>query len=348
MPRQLRHHVAGGWYHITTRGLGRRAIFESERDREHFIELLAGMVERYRIILHAYVLMDNHYHLLVESPEGNVSRAMQWLNTSYGTWFNVSRNRSGPVFQNRFKSIPVDNEGSWAFYCSMYIHLNPVRIKGLGLGKLERSREKSGMLPEDPDAELVLKRLECLRTHRWSSYPAYGGYVEKPAWLYCEELWWRGNEEGIDPRKEYRDWIEGYLRQGIEEPKLSSLSSAVVIGSAAFVSKVRKEVLKLKGVDTNEREWKRLLPFTDVISAVEKLKGEAWDDFVDRHGDWARDLALYAGRERCGLSLTELGEFVNCRNQSVAQSNMRIRKRLKQDQELKQNYEKLLNILEES
>ena len=76
MPRQLRHHVAGGWYHITTRGLGRRAIFESARDREHFIELLAGMVERYRIILHAYVLMDNHYHLLVESPEGNVSRAM--------------------------------------------------------------------------------------------------------------------------------------------------------------------------------------------------------------------------------------------------------------------------------
>ncbi|MFO7937561.1 MAG: transposase [Kiritimatiellia bacterium] len=85
MPRQLRHHVAGGWYHITTRGLGRRAIFESERDREHFIELLAGMVERYSIILHAYVLMGNHYHLLVESQEGNVSRAMQWLNTSYGT-----------------------------------------------------------------------------------------------------------------------------------------------------------------------------------------------------------------------------------------------------------------------
>ena len=106
--------------------------------------------------------------------------------------------------------------------------------------------------------------------------------------------------------------------------------------------------IKISTDKTNAREWERLLPFTDVISAVEKLKGEAWDDFVDRHGDWARDLALYAGRERCGLSLTELGEFVNCRNQAVAQSNMRIRKRLKQDQELKQNYEKLLNILEES
>jgi hypothetical protein len=94
--------------------------------------------------------------------------------------------------------------------------------------------------------------------------------------------------------------------------------------------------------------WRRLLPFTDVISAMEKLKEEPWDDFVDRHGDWGRDLALYAGRERCGLSLTELGEFVNRKNQAVAQSNMRTRKLLKQDQELKQNYESLLDILEES
>ena len=108
MPRQLRHHVPGGWYHLTARGIGRRAIFEADRDREHFLELLGGMVGRYGVVLHAYVLIENHYHLLVESPEGNVSRAMQWLNTSYGVWFNLRHGRSGALFQSRFKSIPVD------------------------------------------------------------------------------------------------------------------------------------------------------------------------------------------------------------------------------------------------
>ena len=108
MARQLRHHFAGGWYHITTRGMWRKEIFETDRDREHFVELLEEMVERYDVVLHAYVLMDNHYHLLIETPEANASRALQWLNLSYAAWFNAKHERSGPVFQARFKSIPVD------------------------------------------------------------------------------------------------------------------------------------------------------------------------------------------------------------------------------------------------
>jgi putative transposase len=99
MARQLRHHVPGGWYHITTRGLGRRTIFETDRDHEHFLDLLSGMVERYSIIVHAYVLLGNHYHILLESPEGNVSHAMQWLNTSYSVWFNIKHDRAGALFQ---------------------------------------------------------------------------------------------------------------------------------------------------------------------------------------------------------------------------------------------------------
>ena len=77
MARHLRQHVCGGWYHITTRGMGRQAIFQDEHDRAHFLELLAGVVERYGVVLHAYVLMDNHYHLLLETPAGNTSRAVR-------------------------------------------------------------------------------------------------------------------------------------------------------------------------------------------------------------------------------------------------------------------------------
>ena len=106
MARQLRHHYAGGWYHITTRGMGRREIFTDDRDREHFTELVAGVVERYGVILHAYVLMENHYHLLIETPDGNASRALQWLNVSCAAWYNAQHDRTGPLFQQRCGGVP--------------------------------------------------------------------------------------------------------------------------------------------------------------------------------------------------------------------------------------------------
>jgi REP element-mobilizing transposase RayT len=83
MVRPLRIDVAGGWYHLTSRGTDRRTIFDTDREYGHFEELLPEFLERFRLRLHAYVLMSNHYHLLVETAEANVSRAMQWLNVSY-------------------------------------------------------------------------------------------------------------------------------------------------------------------------------------------------------------------------------------------------------------------------
>ena len=103
MARQLRHHYAGGWYHITTRGMGRRAIFGDDRDREHFIELLAGMVGRYGVILHAYALMENHYHLkasmrgrLRESPPRSRSAGRRSLRGCAKGFRNVWAGRRTP------------------------------------------------------------------------------------------------------------------------------------------------------------------------------------------------------------------------------------------------------------
>lgn len=96
----------------------------------------------------------------------------------------------------------------------MYIHLNPVRIKKLGLGKDDRQSEKEGMLPVEPSDEQVLKRVETLRKHRWSSYPAYAGYVEMPRWLQCEELRRRCCDKGEDPKKEYRYESAGCIAGG--------------------------------------------------------------------------------------------------------------------------------------
>ena len=346
MARQLRHHYAGGWYHITTRGMGRREIFTDDRDREHFVELLAGVVERYGVILHAYVLMENHYHLLIETPDGNASRALHWLNVSYAAWFNAKHGRCGPLFQARFKSIPVDGGGSWALTCSVYIHLNPVRVKALGLGKEDRTREKAGFLPKKLTNVQVASRLAKLRGHVWSSYPAYAGYVPRPKWLTCETVWKRAGAEGKEPKAEYRRYLEDYLRQGQEEGAGARLTAAVAIGSAAFIERLRKKIPKRAGGETNARAWRSLLPFAEVVKAVEAVKGEPWETFVDRKGDWGRDLALYVGRMRCGLTLGELGGKAGGMGvQAVSKAVARIKVRMRGDSGLKRKLARVLKAI---
>ena len=145
-PRVVR---AGAWYHVTARGIERRPIFHDDRDRRQFCELLEQMVHRFRIVLHGYVLMANHYHLLLETPVPNLSQAMQWLNVSYTVWFNRRRQRVGHLLQGRFKAIVFDPLES-ALVLSLYVHLNPVRLKQLGQDKAARRAQAIGLSPK-PD-----------------------------------------------------------------------------------------------------------------------------------------------------------------------------------------------------
>ena len=101
MARPLRIEKTGGWYHLTARGNERKPIFRDDADRRHFLALLAEMTARFRVRLHGYVLMENHSHLLLETPEWKLSRAMQWLNVSYRAWFNRRHGRAGHLFQGR-------------------------------------------------------------------------------------------------------------------------------------------------------------------------------------------------------------------------------------------------------
>ena len=312
------------------------------------MKLLSGMVGRYGVILHAYVLMENHYHLLVETPSGNASRALQWLNLSYSMWYKAKRNHAGPLFQARFKSIPVDGEGSWALACSVYVHLNPVRVKALGLGKADRRREKAGFLPKEPSGDQVRARLAKLRRHPWSSYPAYAGYAPRPEWLTCEALWRRaGGKKGRDAKADYRSYLEEYLRQGVAEGELAKITAAVVIGGTAFVERLRKKIPKRAGGETNARAWRRLLPFEAVVKALEAVKGEPWASFAGRQGDWGRDLALHVGRMRCGLTLRELGEQAGGMGvQAVAKACGRMGDKLKRDKGLQRELARVIRGLD--
>src|SRR5687767_9206667 len=92
------------------------------------LELMPEFHDRFRLVLHAYVLMSNHFHLLVETPQPLLPAAMQWLQTSYSMWFNRKHERVGPLFQGRYKAVVVQPE-SWALAVSRYVHLNPIRIR---------------------------------------------------------------------------------------------------------------------------------------------------------------------------------------------------------------------------
>ena len=216
MARPLRIQHKGGWYHVVNRGINRGVIFEDDRDREHFLKLLEAVSSRQGLEVHGFVLMENHYHLILHLPEGNLSRGMQWLNVSYSIWFNRRYGRVGPLFQGRYKSVPVEG-GGWLYQLSQYVHLNPVRVRWLGLDKRGRRLEGLGLKGAASAAE-ANKRLAVLREHRWSSYRFYAGYERAPAWLKTGPILERaGGKDAADRTKRYREGLEGYVRAGYKE-----------------------------------------------------------------------------------------------------------------------------------
>lgn len=126
MPRALREQVAGGIYHLVSRGVRKTAIFTDERDRERFLSLLDSTRARYRWELHAYCLMTNHFHLLATTHDPNVSAGMQYLNGRYCAWFNWQHGYEGHVVERRFWSQLIKTDPQ-LLTAARYIVLNPVR-----------------------------------------------------------------------------------------------------------------------------------------------------------------------------------------------------------------------------
>ena len=179
MARALRIEYSGAFYHITSRGNERKDIFLSGRDREQFLSYLESATVRYGARIHAYCPMSNHYHLLVETPLGNLSRIMKHVNGAYTTYFNVKRKRSGHPLQGRYKAILVDKD-EYALELSRYIHLNPVRA----------------MMVHKPDL------------YEWSSYRAYVGPAAARVWLYREFIHSLFGSDEITAQGSYGRFVE--------------------------------------------------------------------------------------------------------------------------------------------
>jgi len=158
MPRPPRSEYPGAWHHVMNRGACRHDVFKDRWDRRVFLAELAETVDRYQVEVHSYVLLGNHYHLLMRTPESNLGQAMQYLGGRYTQRFNEKHGRDGALFRGRYKALVIESE-RYLLGCSRYIHRNP----------LELGADSPG-------------------DYRWSSYPAYLQDHKPPTWLRIDFL----------------------------------------------------------------------------------------------------------------------------------------------------------------
>jgi len=213
MARPLRIEFAGAVYHVTARGDRRGAIYEDDEDREGFLDVLAEVVERYSWICHAYCLMTNHYHLVLETPQGNLSRGMRQLNGVYTQASNRRHHRVGHLFQGRFKGILVDKD-AYLLELGRYLVLNPVR------------------------AEMV----EAPEQWRWSSYRAMIGKDPVPKWLWVDAILGQFGDSVADARRAFARFVHDRADRSIWE----GLRQQIYLGDKTFVEKMQAKA-KLEG-----------------------------------------------------------------------------------------------------
>jgi len=228
MVRPLRLEYAGAVYHVTSRGNDRQAVFLSDRDRELFLDILDETVGRQGWLCHAYCLMDNHYHLLIETPLGELSKGMMRLNQLYTQKFNRLHGRVGHLFQGRYKRILVEKE-SHLLEVARYIVLNPVRAR----------------IATDPSE------------WKWSSYRATAGRMTAPGYLMTE---WVLGRFGKSIKTAHRGYVK-FVMEGIEKDELmKGVKGGLYLGGEGFIERL-KELLEpsreLDGVPRYQRHADR-------------------------------------------------------------------------------------------
>jgi putative transposase len=212
MSRPLRIEYPGAVYHVTSRGDARRPIFRTDDDRVLFLDVLASIVSRFHWLCHAYCLMNNHYHLVLETPEGNLSRGMRQLNGVYTQRFNRRHRKPGHVFQGRYKAIVVEKE-SYLLELCRYVVLNPVRAAAA----------------ETPEA------------WKWSSYRASAGYADAPDYLTTDWILAHFGKKRKMAQRHYREFVRG----GEKNAKpWEHLTGQVYLGDEPFVLAMKSLVRK--------------------------------------------------------------------------------------------------------
>ena len=325
MARSARWAIANGLYHVMNRGVEKRDIVNDDHDRQEWMRLLNRVAQRCEWRVFAHVLLDNHFHLFLRTPQPNLSEGMHDLQSGYATLFNQRHKRPGHLFQGRFQSILVESE-SHAWVLSRYVHLNPVRAN--------RAR--------DPAA------------YRWSSYRYFLNPHGAPPWLDWRTVFAEFSQKESAARIAYKRFVEA----GIEKPPASPLKDVAdnwLLGSPAFVEQMRREYPDDPGADpgsggskfnsagTAELNFEPPDPWSllnaiaaafDVTTKIIQTPG------YQNHT--AREAAVWLLRELLHQPVTAIGELLGGVGKStISETYRRAAKRRDQDESFRRRLEEI-------
>ena len=318
MGRAWRIEYEGALYHVLSRGNEQKAIYYDDQDRSSFLAALGEMSERFEIDVFAYVLMGNHYHLLIKTHRANLSKSMQWLGLTYTRRFNLRHCRAGHLFQGRFKSLIVQND-AYLMQLSCYIHRNPLRA-----GIVHR-----------------------LADYRWSSYKAYAYGDKASEWLKTKPIFSR--LKGKDKHKAYREKVQHYAK---EEKKLwEDLRHGLIIGSKKFVEKIRSAYLpeKLQKEIPQQRDMAKDIDIEGKLKEAAQILGCDLESYrqmsritkADRNG---RDILVLSIWKTGLLTNEQIGSLFGLTYSSVSHIVKSIGLRIGQDGGLKDRFNQIYSL----
>jgi putative transposase len=295
MPRRQRLDFPGAFFHVTCRGNRKQPIFLSDDDRYYFLSCLREAHEKYAILIHVYCLMENHYHLLLETLRAGLSKAMHLINMKYSNYFNLKHDRCGHLFQSRFKAILVE-AAVYARELASYIHLNPVRA-----GIVKR--------PED---------------YIWSNYRAYVGQASPQGWSSSSFVLGLFGSSKLVARTNYETFVRSRLDHNCPDP-LKSAEHRGILGGHEFIEKVRRlsppdDSVLLEEDPEACRTNHRRASLENILAETEALLGPK--------SGITRKLAIYISHAKTDRSLKEIGAFFGIGNSGISDICRRLRKEL--------------------
>lgn len=280
MARPLRIEYPGAVYHLTSRGNAQLPIYEDTKDRCNYLEILEDVVDRFNWVCHAYCLMDNHYHLLIETPDGNLSGGMRQLNGVYTQRFNIRHFRVGHIYQGRFKSILVEKQSHLLELCR-YVVLNPVRAN----------------MVKHPG------------NYRWSSYKATAGVTKKPSFLAIDWILKQFGKQRKVARRRYREFVQAGMDFG---SPWEELKAQCILGGKAFIEKIAP-IVKDKSAITEiprEQRYANRAALEEIFS-TQKLKSKKERNSAIHRAYFENGYSMTEIARHIGLHYTTISKIIN-------------------------------------
>lgn len=318
MARQWRIEFPGALYHVLSRGNARQNIFTSDDDRYLFLALLEELSARFNLEIYAYVMMDNHYHLLLKTLDANLSKAMQWFGTSYTRKFNLKNHACGHLFQGRFKSIIVEND-AYLLRVSCYIHGNPLRAT-------------------------IVKRLVDFP---WSSYRYYAYTQKPPDWLETNTI--LDQVSGHGRHTAYRIKVQTYAEE--KNSIWEDVKHGLIYGSQEYVSELKARFLE-KTKDAELPQHNSLFREIDLDDLLDKASRKLGVNVeaarkakrIGAEEKDGRDLLIYILWKTGRLSNSEIGTIFGLTYSAVSWCIKSFTDRVQVDQELNEKYNAIYSL----